>query len=346
MSPDLLFPDGSVTRLLFNTPFSSLDSLLPDHPLVFITDRTINRLYHGLFPPSRTIVLPPGDAHKDLSSVKQLYKALLNMGADRSTFLVGVGGGSVTDLTGFAGATFHRGVSFGFVPTTLLASVDAAIGGKNGYNVGQIKNCIGTVRQPDFILWDFSFFSTLPEREWISGFAEIIKHAAISSPAYLHLLEEHTPGIFRKDTALLNRLISDSVQIKADLVIKDQNEKGVRKLLNFGHTLGHAMERAYKLTHGEAVSLGMVFASHLSEKYSSLTREDAHRLEDLLKRYRLPTARVLKPALVYKTLVNDKKKRGNLIDVVLLEALGQAALYPLSLDGIRKDLYDLCRHRP
>jgi|MTBAKSStandDraft_2_1061841.scaffolds.fasta_scaffold08105_4 3-dehydroquinate synthase len=346
MWPDLLFPDGSLTRLFFNTPLSALDSLIPQRPVIFITDKNIIRLYPNRFPPSRTIVLPPGDAHKNLRTVKQLYRALMRINADRSAFLVGVGGGSVSDLTGFVAATFHRGLPFGFVPTTLLASVDAAVGGKNGYNWGNVKNSIGTVRQPDLILWDFSFFPTLPEQEWTSGFAEIIKHGAILSSAHLTFLEQHTPEVFRQDKELLTRLISDSVRIKADIVIKDHNEHGLRKLLNFGHTLGHAMERLYHLTHGEAVSLGMAAATILSEKYSSLTHEETLRLLALLQRYHLPVHLKWKPAPLFKILARDKKKRGDVIDLVLLESLGRATLYPLPLNEARKDLHDLCCDRP
>jgi 3-dehydroquinate synthase len=346
MSSDLLFPDGTVTRFFFNTPFFSLDTLLPGRALIFITDRNIKKLYPGLFPPSRTVVLPPGEPHKNRRTVNYIYKSLLEMNIDRSATLVGVGGGSVTDLTGFTAATFHRGLTFGFVPTTLLASVDAAIGGKNGYNMGKIKNCIGTVRQPGFILWDFSFFSTLPEREWISGFAEIIKHGAISSSSHLDFLEQHTSDHFKHDKLLLARLVSESVRIKSDYVIKDQHEGGMRKLLNFGHTLGHALEHSCKLTHGEAVSRGMVYALRLSEKFSSLNHEEALRLEALLKHYRLPTAMDFKPGSVFKILAKDKKKRGELIDFVLLDTLGQASLHPISLEKVRKDLYDLCCHRP
>ena len=345
MAPSLLFPDGAKSELFFDTPFSHFETLVRDKPVIFITDRNIMRLYRRLFPPSRTIILPPGEAQKNDRSVKQIYKALLDMNADRSTFLLGVGGGTVTDLTGFTAATFHRGLSFAFVPTTLLAAVDAAIGGKNGYNIGKVKNCIGTIRQPDFILWDFSFFSTLPDREWISGFAEIIKHGAVFSPSLFRFLEQNTPLSFQRETASLTRLITESVQIKGALVVKDHKEKGVRKLLNFGHTLGHALERSYRLTHGEAVSLGMAAAARLSEKYSSLSHQEVLRLQSLLELYRLPVHLDFKPSPIYEILVKDKKKRGDLIDFVLLEALGRASLQALPLKDIRKDLHDLCCNR-
>ena len=174
--------------------------------------------------------------------------------------LVGIGGGVITDLTGYVAAIYMRGLSFGFVPTSILAMVDAAIGGKNGIDVGVYKNIIGTIRQPQFLLYDYSLLKSLPQSEWVNGFAEIVKHACIKDARLFNTLRQNSIRSYQRNSKELGALIKKNVHIKASVVQADEFEKGERRLLNFGHTLGHAIENIYKMPHGHAISIGMVAA--------------------------------------------------------------------------------------
>jgi 3-dehydroquinate synthase len=179
-----------------------------------------------------------GKPNKIQSTVDHIIEQLIELGADRKTTLLGVGGGVITDITGYVAGIFMRGVKCAFIPTTVLAMVDAAIGGKNGVDVGNYKNMVGLIRQPQFILYDFSFLKTLPKEEWVNGFAEIIKHAAIKDAIMFAELESQNLNYYRKDSAAMASLIKRNALLKTKVVISDETEQGDRKLLNFGHTFG------------------------------------------------------------------------------------------------------------
>ncbi|MFM8758969.1 MAG: 3-dehydroquinate synthase family protein, partial [Methylophilaceae bacterium] len=274
--------------------------------------------------------------YKVQATVDALIEQLILLKADRSTMLVGVGGGVVTDLVGYTATIYMRGIRFGFVPTTLLAMVDAAIGGKNGIDVGVYKNLAGTIRQPAFLLYDVSLLSTLPKGEWQNGFAEVIKHAAILDAALFSTLEKRSLFFYQNDRSALAALIARNARLKYKVVQSDEQETGNRKWLNFGHTMGHALENQYQLSHGQAISLGMMTAAFLSSHYLDFAA--SARLEDLLARYGLPTrARYnLKKAL--SVLKMDKKRQSNRIQYVLLQKIGKATVYSLRLDQLEKQL--------
>src|SRR3954454_17564842 len=258
------FSSADVTYFI-DADVAYLEKLVSKEQSVIVTDTNIFAKHQKKFKGWKTVVIEAGEQHKVQSTVDEIIQQLIDIGADRKTSLVGVGGGVITDITGYVAGVFMRGIKCGFVPTSVLAMVDAAIGGKNGIDVGLYKNMVGLIRQPAFLLYDFSLLKSLPKEEWINGFAEIIKHACIKDAAMFELLEQHELSDFQKDTKLLNKLIKRNATLKSKVVQEDEFEQGDRKLLNFGHTIGHAIENTYLLPHGHAVTIGMVIAAYLSE---------------------------------------------------------------------------------
>jgi len=254
----------------------------------------------------RVIVLQPGEEQKTQATVDSIIAQLIMMQADRKTTLIGVGGGVITDITGYTASVYMRGIKFGFVPSTLLSMVDASIGGKNGVDVGPYKNLAGTIRQPDFLLYDSSFLRSLPHAEWVNGFAEIIKHACIKDSRLFSELEEHNLKHYKNDKDALSKLVQKNAMIKSNVVMADEFEQGERKLLNFGHTWGHAIETNYALPHGHAVSIGMVMACRLSEQLNGFKGTD--RVVELLEKYGLPVEMEVDKKKVFEVLKMDKKK--------------------------------------
>jgi 3-dehydroquinate synthase len=316
--------------------FSKLKEIVDPKRTVLITDENIYGHHSTKFKNWDTIVLKPGEQYKVQATVDAIIEQLIEMGADRSTILVGVGGGVITDLTGYVASIYMRGITFGFVPTTLLALVDASIGGKNGIDVGIYKNMVGTIRQPSFILHDLVFLNSLPEIEWRSGFAEIIKHASIKDATMFRQLEENNITSFQKKKTLISDLVQRNALIKTKVVLLDEFEGGDRKLLNFGHTLGHALENQYELTHGEAISIGMAYAANLSQELTGFKHAD--RVVSLLEKYELPTAAMFNKDKVIAVLGKDKKKVKDSIQFILLEKIGKAVIQPISIDQIYQTL--------
>ncbi|HNG63158.1 MAG TPA: 3-dehydroquinate synthase family protein, partial [Ferruginibacter sp.] len=279
---------SKTVRFYFDASIVSIGQATGDKPVIILTDDNVyenHRAQLDLYPVIRIL---PGEENKTPATAGQVIEQLITMGAGRDTMLVGVGGGVVTDIAGYVAAVYMRGISFGFVPTSILAMTDAAIGGKNGVDVGVYKNMVGTIRQPDFIFYDYSFLKTLPVSEWVNGFAEVIKHACIKDAVLFSMLERYTLHEYQSDPTLVAELIERNVDIKASVVSADEFEAGERKLLNFGHTIGHAIENLHHIPHGHAVSIGMVAACNLSEQLGHLHFEEAARIVRLLARYHLP----------------------------------------------------------
>ena len=225
---------------------------------------------------------------RSLDTLSYIYNGLLHHNADRNSFIVAVGGGIVCDVAGFAASTYMRGILFGFVSTTLLSQVDASVGGKNGVNFSGYKNMIGTFNQPRFVLCDTSMIQTLPDREFISGFAEIVKSAVIRDAKLFAYLEQNAEKAVARDPEVIQQLVVESVKIKADVVERDEREQGERRILNFGHTFGHAVEVLTGVSHGEAVSIGMMIAARRSATECGFPQSQVDRLERLLLRLGLP----------------------------------------------------------
>lgn len=337
MLQQIKFPSGTV-NYYFDSEFKDLWQICERENAVIITNDHLAAAYGGFFKNCRIIIVPHGEANKTIATVTTLVKELLEIAATRKTTIVGVGGGVITDIVGFLASVYMRGVSFGFVPTTLLAMVDAAIGGKNGVNVGLFKNIIGVIAQPDFILYDAHFLQTLPETEWSNGFAEIIKYACIFDAPLLDELEQHSISYYKQNTAALNKLIERCAGWKNKTVIEDEKETGQRKLLNFGHTAAHAIENLYELPHGKAVAVGMVIACMIAEQQTGLPAAVTKRIKKILQQYHLPISIKLDAKKAMQILSMDKKRHNNQIDYILLNDIGNAVIIPLALTTIENAL--------
>lgn len=331
-----------VSTVLMGESLRSLEKYIPSEKVVIITDTNVRRHYQKDFPSCEVIEIGTGEKIKNLDTVRKICQRLMDMEADRSSFIVGIGGGVVCDIAGFVASIYLRGVRFGFVSTTLLSQVDASIGGKNGVNLGGYKNMMGVFNQPEFVICDMNLLKTLPERELSSGFAEIVKHAAIGDPKLFSYLEENYERALKLDPQVIEKLVSDSLNIKSSIVNKDEKEKGERRKLNFGHTFGHAIEKTTGASHGEAVSAGMVIASELSMKRGYLSREGAKKIEGLLKELKLPTRLPFDNGSVLDALRKDKKRDGNSINFVLLRAIGHAVVEKISIKELGEAVKDFC----
>jgi 3-dehydroquinate synthase len=330
----------SSTTFYFDASFDLLEKIVSKDNAVIITDDNVFcGSNHKKFKGWKTFVLKAGEEHKVQHTVDLIIEQLIDFGCDRKSFLIGVGGGVVTDITGYAAGIFMRGISFGFVPTSILAMVDASIGGKNGIDVGAYKNMVGLIRQPEFLLYDYSFLRSLPKAEWVNGFAEIIKHACIKDTAMFKLLESHKLNDFQKNSTLLNKLIQRNALLKSKVVVEDEFETGDRKLLNFGHTFGHAIENSYQLPHGHAVAVGMVMACMISASYRNFN--DTNRVVALIKKYGLPVHQSYKATEVLEVMKADKKKVRDVISYVLLEKIGKAVAQPIEIGEIENVITQL-----
>jgi len=308
---------------------------------VVLADENLLRFHSSKFTGFPVISIGSGEMAKSMDQAVKLYHQLLDMEVDRSWFLIGAGGGIATDLSGFVASTFLRGIPFGFVSTTLLGQVDAAIGGKNGVNLDGYKNMVGIIRQPEFIYCDIESLSTLPEKEFLCGFAEIIKYGAIRDRKFFNYLDNHLEEGLSKNTRVLETMIYESVKNKIEVVSVDENEQGERKFLNFGHTFAHAYEKLYKIPHGEAVAVGMVLAARLSINLGLLDASKESELENLIRRSGLPVQLEFDPELFAEVMRKDKKRSGEEISFVLLEDIGKALIKNILVDDLKSMLYDL-----
>jgi 3-dehydroquinate synthase len=279
---------------------------------------------------SETLLIPDGETHKSWATLHDVLTRLIEQKAERSTTIIALGGGVVGDIAGFAAAICQRGMPYVQIPTTLLSQVDSSVGGKTGVNHSLGKNMIGAFYQPRAVLIDPDCLATLPERELDAGLAEVVKYGAIRTLAFFDWLEANLDALAARDADALTHAIAESCRIKAEIVAADEREGGVRALLNFGHTFGHAIEAAVgygKWLHGEAVAAGMVLAAGLSCRVTGLPVDDAARITRLLERARLP---VRPPPIPWNRWIDlisrDKKSEGGEARFVLLETLGRATV--------------------
>ncbi len=304
-----------------------------------VTDSNVKRIYGDKLLKEQIIVIPPGEESKTRETVAGIQDRLLELEFDRSSLLIGIGGGVITDITGYAAATYMRGMDFGFVPTTLLAQVDAAIGGKNGVNVRHYKNVIGTIKQPGFVLCDVALLHTLPDAEMRNGYAEIIKHAAIADRKAFEHLEQNI--MLRPDDRTMEEIVHRSILIKTGIVSADETEQGERMKLNFGHTIGHAIEKMTGIPHGEAVSIGMVAESAISVKRGLMKPEEKERIEKLLEKIGLPTAAAADRQGIIDAIRRDKKRRGDVIKMPVLDGIGKARIIDVKIQELEAAINDM-----
>jgi 3-dehydroquinate synthase len=329
------------SKILIGERVQNLSLHIPGARAILITDTNVHRLFPDAFSGYVTIELAAGEESKSLETAAFIYERLVELQADRTTFLVAVGGGVVSDVAGFAASTFLRGLGFGYAATTLLAQVDASVGGKTGVNFKGYKNMIGVIHQPRFVICDTAFLATLPPRHILSGMAEIVKHAVIGSPRLFLSLEQRPKDALDLRGDFLEDIIYQSVGIKAGIVGRDEKEAGERRKLNFGHTLGHALEGCLGLSHGEAVSLGMVMAAELSARKGLLSREEAGRISGLLQSFGLPTYTTFDKHAVLDAVRRDKKRTGTKIKFVFLKGIGEPAVEDLDIEELEGYIHDL-----
>jgi 3-dehydroquinate synthase len=300
--------------------------LLSSHPIL---DRWGEVLIDTLTRAGRTataVTMPDGELAKRMSSVEKLASRMVQAGADRHSVLIALGGGVVGDVGGFLASVFMRGIPVVQVPTTLVGQVDSAIGGKTGVNLVVGKNLVGTFHQPLAVLVDPDALSTLPERQYRSGLFEAMKYGVIRNPNIFELMESNREAVLRRDANLLELLIRDCVQVKADVVSADEKESGERRILNFGHTIGHALESAtrYKqYLHGEAVGWGMIAAAFLGRDMGITTHEIARRISQLALAYGPLPGVTVKGRQVLKLLQADKKTVGGVPHFILARDIGK-----------------------
>lgn len=301
---------------------------------VIISDSTVSALYGETFLSMLRdmnlncdlITFPAGETSKDIEQVLSLVRQLIELGVDRNSALIALGGGVTGDIVGFIASIYMRSIPFIQIPTTLLAQVDSSIGGKTGIDLPVGKNLLGTFYQPKMVLTDLHFLDTLPESEFNGGLAEIVKYGIIDDPELFQLLEDGVEDIKKRNIELLSMIVGRSCRIKKEIVEMDEHDCGLRRILNFGHTIGHAVESAseYALSHGSGVSIGMICAARISEKLDYLGTHDRERIETLISSLgltdRIPES--VDPSVILSRIKMDKKKRGDVINFVLLKKIG------------------------
>lgn len=321
--------------------------LAPTGRAVIITDAHVGPLHAGPVAEAlrdrglaaTVLEVPAGEAHKTLETVAGLYDRCLTAGVDRVTPVVALGGGVVGDLAGFVAATLLRGLPWVQAPTSVLAQVDACVGGKTGVDHLRGRNLIGAFHQPCFVLADAAWLATLPPREVRAGLAEVVKHAALAEPALLDRINALGPRLRDRDVEALRAVIVPAVQVKVQIVAADEREEGPRMVLNLGHTLGHALEAVHgpeRLRHGEAVALGTSCAAELSRARGWLSGDELFRLHAALIACGLPTdwRGFLTPAVLDQVAM-DKKVRGDQVNYILLHGLGDPRIVPMPLAELR-----------
>ena len=325
---------------------------LPDTDACIVTDTTVQRLFGARVLDAleksgirgRVIVVPEGERSKDFSRLMEVYDAIISSGAKRKTPLVALGGGVIGDLGGFCAATFMRGIPFVQVPTTLLAQVDSSVGGKTAVNHPRGKNLIGVFYQPQFVLIDIGTLVSLPDEEFLSGLAEVIKYGIVLDRGLFSFLEKKRQQILRKDREALTTIVRRSVEIKAGVVGKDEREAGLRSVLNFGHTVGHAIENLVgygEIRHGQAVAKGMALSTRISERMGLISERESGRIIGLLEAYGY--ALELPPFSHEEyggALSVDKKAHGDEINFVLTGGIGRFILKNMNV----LDILDFIEH--
>jgi len=331
---------GSVSAIIVGARWEAVGKLLPEKGVAVITDNNLHRIYGDRFPHFPVIRIKPGEESKQLKFIEKLAGDLLRKGIDRSGFLLGIGGGVVCDITGFLASVYMRGIRCGYVSTSLLSQVDASTGGKTGVNLGIVKNVIGTFRQPEFVICDPTMLRTLPGDEYLSGMAELIKTGLIGDKTIIEDLEKNYTGIVRRERTLLSDLVYRSVRFKAHVVAKDEKESGLRRILNFGHTFGHAIELHDGVSHGFAVAAGMELATLFSFERNLITRKECDRIIDLLRKYKFPGIFTLPAGKLRELILHDKKKSGDEMNFVFLKGIGKPSVMKIPVS----EIVDFYRH--
>ncbi len=335
----ILSTKSQTSRIIVGGNLATIKDYTENARTILITDKNVFSAFEKVLSGFELIVLPPGEASKSLSTIEHIAGELLKKNADREVFLIGVGGGVVSDITGLVASFWLRGVRHGFFPTTLLAQVDASIGGKTGINFSGFKNIIGKFKQPSFCVCDLNTLKTLPYHHYTEGLAEITKHALIYDSSLFFFLEQNVEGILNLNATILEKMVRDAIAVKVQIVSNDEKEANERMKLNFGHTIAHAIELVNKISHGDAVSLGIVIEAKISEALIGKAGALVPRVKRLLNRFNLPTEISVKTDEILSAVMYDKKRFSEHIKFPVLNAIGQCAVQPIKLKTIEEILH-------
>ena len=326
--------NGSSSEVLVGASWESVRELLPGNGVVIITDSNVKRIYGDRFPEFPVFAVKAGEASKKLETIESLAEQFLDLGIDRTGFILGIGGGVVCDIAGFMASIYMRGIRCAYVSTSLLSQVDASTGGKNGVNLGSTKNLLGCFRQPEFVICDPSMLKTLPEEEYFSGLAELIKTAVIGNEKLFEVIENNYEGLISRNYDLLTLVVSMAVNFKASVVSEDEKETGLRRILNFGHTYGHAIELYKSFRHGYAVASGMALATDYSFEKGYITKEECERIYNVLKAYKLLRKSDIPENQIGQLILHDKKKAGSDMYFVFAEGIGKARVEKITVSEV------------
>ena len=334
MKYDINIKDRS--RVVVGNVGELLPALLPHKRVVVVSDTNIDRHYHSLIEPYDHVLIGLGEASKTLLTLDAIYRRFIELGVDRSCFVLAIGGGIVTDVAGFAASTFMRGLEFGFISTSLLGQVDASVGGKNGVNVEGYKNMVGTFTQPKFVICDVDLLRTLSPREFRTGLAEIIKAAVIADAELFEMLEQADFSTLQRDSDALREMVYRAIKVKADIVERDERESGDRRLLNLGHTLAHAIEKSSsKFNHGEAVAVGLAMIAEVAANRDMLAVADKERIVALLERAGFALEPPVEVRTLLKAVKRDKKAEGDSIHVVFPLGVGNCCVEKMPIEEFK-----------
>ena len=334
MKYDINIKDRS--RVVVGNVGELLPALLPHKRVVVVSDTNIDRHYHSLIEPYDHVLIGLGEASKTLLTLDAIYRRFIELGVDRSCFVLAIGGGIVTDVAGFAASTFMRGLEFGFISTSLLGQVDASVGGKNGVNVDGYKNMVGTFTQPKFVICDVDLLRTLSPREFRTGLAEIIKAAVIADAELFEMLEQADFSTLQRDSDTLREMVYRAIKVKADIVERDERESGDRRLLNLGHTLAHAIEKSSsKFNHGEAVAVGLAMIAEVAANRDMLAVADKERIVALLERAGFALEPPVEVRTLLKAVKRDKKAEGDSIHVVFPLGVGNCCVEKMPIEEFK-----------
>ena len=334
MKYDINIKDKS--RVVVGSVGELLPALLPAKRVVVVSDTNIDRHYHSLIEPYDHILIGLGESSKTLKTLDIIYRRFIELGVDRSCFVLDIGGGIVTDVAGFGASTFMRGLEFGFISTSLLGQVDASVGGKNGVNVEGYKNMVGTFTQPKFVICDVDLLRTLSPREFRTGLAEIIKAAVIADAELFEMLEQADFSTLQRDSNTLREMVYRAIKVKADIVERDERESGDRRLLNLGHTLAHAIEKSSsKFNHGEAVAVGLAMIAEVAANRDMLAVADKERIVALLERAGFMLDAPVEIRTLLKAVAKDKKAEGSDIHIVFPLGVGRCTVEKMPVEEFK-----------
>lgn len=322
------------TNISVGVDISLNSEIIKNRNTVIISDSRIYNLYPEIFKKHHSIIIPQGENEKNLNRIEFILSRFIEFGIDKNSLVIGFGGGVICDIAGFAASIYMRGCKFGFIASTLLAQVDAAIGGKNGVNLANHKNYIGLIKQPEFVICDVKLLQTLEIEEYKSGLAEVIKYALIADKKLFKILLENKNEILKsRDQILMQKIVETCIKIKKKIITEDPDDNYLRHILNFGHSFGHAIEVSERIKHGMAIAKGMKIACEISVKRRVLSDTSKDSIIDLLKLYEYDlTTKIGRNEI--ELLKKDKKKDGESINFILLEDIGKPKIDKIDFSDI------------